>query len=346
MLLAVLLSLAASGGATRAELAEEAAGRPEAARASGQAAPRGAKGVRGRRRAPVSPEVYTAPDMTPEARRDAEQKHAEALALYRKNPKDADAVIWLGRRTAYLGRFDEAIRIYTAGIRRHPRDARLYRHRGHRLITTRRFEEAVRDLERAARLVRNRPDEVEPDGLPNARGIPTSTLKSNVYYHLGLAYYLLGDHRAALRAYRKALRFSKNPDMLVATTHWLYMTLRRLGREEEARRALERVPAGVEVIENHDYLRLIRLYKGEADAEKLLAEAAKDKTTVSYSTLTYGVGNWHLYNGRARTALHTFVNVVMQPQRTSFGYIAAEVELKRMGIGGRIIPAWPGVLHE
>src|SRR5687768_12154893 len=101
--------------------------------------------------------------MSPEARRAAEAKLAEARAAYEKNPGDADALIWLGRRTAYLGHFDEAIRLYTVGIRKHPRDARLYRHRGHRYITTRRLREAVADLERAARLVRGRPDEVEPD---------------------------------------------------------------------------------------------------------------------------------------------------------------------------------------
>jgi cytochrome c-type biogenesis protein CcmH/NrfG len=72
----------------------------------------------------VSPEVYRAPPMSPEARREAEAKLAEARAAYEKNRDDADALIWLGRRTAYLGRFDEAIKLYTEGVRKHPRDAR------------------------------------------------------------------------------------------------------------------------------------------------------------------------------------------------------------------------------
>jgi tetratricopeptide (TPR) repeat protein len=282
----------------------------------------------------VSPEVYKAPPMSPEARRDAEAKLAEARAAYEKNRGDADALIWLGRRTAYLGRFDEAIEIYTEGIRRHPRDARLYRHRGHRLITTRRFKEAVKDLERAARLIRNRPDEVEPDGLPNARNVPTSTLNSNVWYHLGLARYLLGDFKGALEAYRECGRFSKNPDMLVATSHWLYMTLRRLRREGEARRVLEPVTAGMDVIENGDYHRLLLMYKGETTPERLLADASKERSGVGYATAAYGVGNWHLYNGRPEKALRLFLELMQSPQRTSFGYIAAEAELERMGVRG------------
>ena len=282
----------------------------------------------------VPPEVYRAPPMSPEARREAEAKLAEARAAYEKNKGDADALIWLGRRTAYLGRFDEAIKIYSEGIRKHRRDARMYRHRGHRYLTTRRFREAVEDLERAAQLMRDRPDEVEPDGLPNARGVPTSTLGSNVWYHLGLARYLRGNFTGALEAYRECEKFSKNPDMLVATSHWLYMTLRRLGRDEEARRVLDGVTADMDVIENRDYQRLLLMYKGETTPERLLADAAKEKSGVGYATIAYGVGNWHVYNGRPEKSLRLFLELMQLPQRTSFGYIAAEAELQRMGVHG------------
>jgi tetratricopeptide (TPR) repeat protein len=305
---------------------------------SGLLAPAGAEALTGPQLfgggRPGQEEVYRAPPMSPGARREAEAKLAEARAAYEKDPNDADALIWLGRRTAYLGRFGEAIELYTEGIARHPRDARLYRHRGHRYITTRRYEEAVRDLERAARLIKGRRDEAEPDGLPNARNTPTGTLASNVWYHLGLARYLLGDFRGALGAYRECEKFSKNPDMLVATSHWLYMTLRRLGRGEEARRVLERITPGMDVIENGDYLRLLLMYKGETTPEALLAAAAKEKQGVGYATVAYGVGNWHVYNGRPEKALRLFLELMQLPQRTSFGYIAAEAELGRMGVRG------------
>src|SRR5690349_16959693 len=131
--------------------------------------------------------VGTANVPTPEA------KLAEAQEALRKNPDDADALIWVGRRTAYLGRYQEAIEIFSQGIAKHPEDARFYRHRGHRYITVRNLGPAIRDFEKAAALIEGKPDEVEPDGLPNAKNIPTSTLQSNVWYHLGLSYYLQGD---------------------------------------------------------------------------------------------------------------------------------------------------------
>jgi tetratricopeptide (TPR) repeat protein len=271
------------------------------------------------------------PPVSVEARREMEAKLAEAREAHRLKPRDADAIIWLGRRTAYLGRFRESIGIYTEGLRLHPRDARLLRHRGHRHITVREFRLAERDLARAARLTAGKPDEIEPDGLPNARNQPTSTTKSNIWYHLGLARYLSGDFRGALAAYRECLKFSRNPDMLVATSHWLYMTLRRLSRERAAAEVLANITAGMDIIENRDYHRLLLMYKGELTPEAVLAEAGRAETSaLSNGTVGYGVGNWHLYNGRRAEAIEIFRRVVAGPQWTGFGHVAAEVELGRL----------------
>ncbi len=170
-----------------------------------------------------------APAVSDKAKRDMEAQLAAARARYESNPNDADAIIWLGRRLAYPGRFREAIAVFTEGIEKFPGDARFYRHRGHRYITLRQFARAIADFEKAAALTKGKRDEVEPDGQPNARNIPTSTLQFNIWYHLGLAYYLTGQDDRALRSYRECLKVSNNPDALVATSHWLYMTLRRLG---------------------------------------------------------------------------------------------------------------------
>src|SRR4029078_11810488 len=97
------------------------------------------------------------------------------------------------RGIAYLARSRDAIETFSEGIEKHPDDARLYRHRGHRYITVREFPKAIEDLTKAAQLRSGKPVQVEPDGQPNARNIPTSTLQSNIYYHLGLAHYLSGD---------------------------------------------------------------------------------------------------------------------------------------------------------
>src|SRR5262245_30775223 len=200
------------------------------------------------------------PQLTKETRRDFEAKLSEARKNFETTPS-ADNLIWVGRRTAYLGRYKQAVQIYTEGIEKFPDDPRFYRHRGHRLITLRCFDMAITDLKKAATLIKGKSDQIEPDGIPNARNTPTSTLQSNIWYHLGLAYYLKADFKSALDAYHQAEKVSKNPDMLVATSHWLYMTLRRLGREKEASKVVASIRPDLDVIENGDYYKLIKLYQ-------------------------------------------------------------------------------------
>lgn len=270
--------------------------------------------------------LMSAPQAEPQRLRNEENLSA-AKAAFDKDPSSADAIIWLGRRTAYLGRFRDAIAIYTRGIERHPTDARLLRHRGHRYITVRELDRAVADLSKAATLVKGRPDEVEPDGQPNAKNIPTSTLNTNIYYHLGLAHYLRGDFDQALDAYRECQRVSKNPDMLAATSHWLYMTLRRLNRVAEAATVLDSITADMAIIENASYHKLLMLYKGDEAAERLLSSSSG----LDAVTIGYGVGNWHYYNGRRDEARRIFASVVdaNASQWPAFGYLAAEAELAR-----------------
>jgi tetratricopeptide (TPR) repeat protein len=267
-----------------------------------------------------------APSLSDDTRRKLESDLAAARATYDKDPNDPDAIIWLGRRTAYLGRFGEAIEIYTRGIESHADEPRLFRHRGHRFITIRKFDLAIRDLRKAAQLVEGKPDEVEPDGQPNARNVPTSTLQTNIYYHLGLAHYLKGEFAEALNAYRKCVELSKNPDMVVATTNWLYMTLERLGRKEEATQALQTIAPGMDVIENKAYYSLLLFYKGQTPRETLTGKGSEG------ATLAYGVANHDFYSGARDKGIDGFKRIVDKQTNDwpAFGYIAAESEVLRI----------------
>ncbi|HYS56181.1 MAG TPA: hypothetical protein VER58_20670 [Thermoanaerobaculia bacterium] len=273
------------------------------------------------------------PLSSPPLAADVEKKREEELAQARRdydaNPNSAEAILWLGRRTAYLGRYREAINIFTEGIHKHPDDARMYRHRGHRYITVRRFRDAVKELEFAALLVRGKADEVEPDGQPNARNIPLGSLQSNIFYHLGLAYYLLGDDAHALTAYRHCLELAKNPDRLVSASHWIYMTLRRLGRVKEADKVLEPISIDLDVIENIPYHKLLLMYEGEIAPEELVKQ---DANTTEGATILYGIGNWYFYNGQSDRAQALWKKIVDGPQWSAFGYIAAEADMARKAV--------------
>ncbi len=273
-----------------------------------------------------------AKEVAPELTAAAKQKYSENLEIAAGNAAaqpTADNIIWYARRKSYLGRYKDAVDALTIALKQFPNDARIYRHRGHRYITLRCFDDAIKDFEKAAKLVKGKPDEVEPDGMPNAQNIPTSTLQSNIWYHLGLAYYLKGDFKKALDAYKECMKVSKNSDMLAATSHWYYMTLRRLEKNKDAERILEPINGDFEVIENADYLKLLRLYRGEVKADALMSELNDKPDTLGNASLGYGLGNWYLYNGDRDKAMEIFRKITAGNQWASFGYIAAEAELKR-----------------
>ncbi len=259
-----------------------------------------------------------------------EAELAAAIADHDADPTDEQAIIWLGRRLAYLHRYDEAIKVYTDGLSHHPDSPRLLRHRGHRYITLRNFAAAERDLARAVELVRDAPDEVEPDGQPNAAGIPTSTLQSNIYYHLGLARYLSGDFERALDAYRDCQRVSRiNHDMMVATAYWHYLTLRRLGRNDEATALLAPITPDMKIIENHDYHRLLLMFKGETTPDDIRRASAATPGSVAHATIAYGLAMRHDFAGDATAAVADLRTAISGDMWPAFGHIAAEAELAR-----------------
>jgi tetratricopeptide (TPR) repeat protein len=258
-----------------------------------------------------------------------EAQLAEAKASFDRTPSDPDSIIWYARRLGYLGRFRESIAAYTDGIAKHPDNPWMYRHRGHRYISVREFDNAIADLEKAAQLTAGKPDEVEPDGQPNAQNTPIGTLQSNIAYHLALAYYLKGDYEKAIPVYEKEMAAAKNDDRKVSTGHWLYMSLRRLGRDADARAMLAQFRKDMDIIENQSYHQLMMLYKGELPVDSVLAPSAPIAGS-GQAAVAYGVGNWHLYNGRQAEAESVFRRIIGSREWASFGYIAAEAELARM----------------
>jgi tetratricopeptide (TPR) repeat protein len=266
---------------------------------------------------------------TPEIQREREDLLLAAHNSFEALPNDPDAVIWYGRRLAYLDRYHDAINVFTEGIRKSPDEPRLYRHRGHRYITLRQYDAAIDDLKKAESLTKGKPDVVEPDGIPNARNIPTTTLQSNICYHLGLAYYLKGDFERALPVYRRCYSesLSSNADRIVSSANWLYMTLRRMGRAAEAEKVLDSISTSMDVIEDVPYHKLLLMYAGEIAPEELEREGTP--STSDGVTILYGIGNWYLVNGETDRAAAIFHRIVESDQWAAFAYIAAESELAR-----------------
>ncbi|MEM1436199.1 MAG: tetratricopeptide repeat protein [Pseudomonadota bacterium] len=270
--------------------------------------------------------LYPTP-LSESSRQRLEDNLAGARTQFKANPSEINT-IWLGRRLAYLQRYPEAIAVYEEGLERFPDSYRLLRHEGHRHISRRNFDEAIRTLERARELMPKGETATEPDGIPNKLNRPLSNTQFNILYHLGLAYYLRGDYAAAEAVYRECLDYSINTDLLVATTDWLWMTLKRQDKTVEAAHLLVGITPDLEVIENDSYLKRLRMYRGELSVDALLESDADDRA-LALATQGYGVANWYLINGDTARAAEMWDEIEATGSWSAFGYIAAEVDRAR-----------------
>lgn len=230
------------------------------------------------------------------------------------NPKDPKLFLKLSQAHASVWQEKEAVAACTRGLAIDPENVDLLVERGHRELPLREFEQARKDLERAA-----------------AR----DPKQSEAYYHLGLAHYFLGEFAPAAEAFCKGRDLVTAQDSLVNFTNWCYVALRRAGKKEDAAKALEKIPPDMKSNPGHTefYFNLVRFYQGRKTEAEILPPAPKDpgdtEAELSFDTVAYQVGNWHLYNGDPAKAKPYFAQVSKGHVWVTWGFVGSEVELFR-----------------
>jgi tetratricopeptide (TPR) repeat protein len=231
-----------------------------------------------------------------------------------EDPKNVERVVQLSKAEASRRQYREAVAATTQGLAFAPKSADLYLERGHRELGLREFSAAMKDLEEATRLA--------PDLL-------------DAHYHLGLAHYFSGEFDASAASFERARGLAKNNDSLIDCTNWLYVSLRRAGKEQDAERALTRITPEVKNTEPHlyFYLRLLHFYQGQLTADAVLppppARPDDLEGELAFDTVSYGVGNWRLYHHQRSDAIGLFKNVVKGEAWNAWGFIGSELELVR-----------------
>ncbi len=251
-----------------------------------------------------------------------------AVVQLERAPTDLNAIIWHARFVGYTD-YERAVALYTEAMATHPDEPWLLRHRGHRLVSLRRFDEAIADLQRAYDLTSGRADEVEPDGQPNARGIPTSTLKSNIRHHLALAHFLKGNFPAAATYWEEDAKVAANLDHRVAATYWWVLSMARMGAMERVQEALAPISADWEIIENGSYHRGLLWMKGQMSEPALRATMT---TPLERQTIGNGIAQWHMAHGRREAATRAVREVLGTGPSASFGFLGAEALAKELGL--------------
>jgi len=249
--------------------------------------------------------LYSLPD--DESITDAHKKLAA-------DPKNVALVLALSKAEAGRRQYREAVATCIQGLSGAPNDADLYVERGHRELGLREFRPAMQDLKRAT--------ELAPQNL-------------DAHYYLGLAHYFVGEFREAASSFEKARVLAKSNDSLIDTSNWLYVSLRRADQEAKASEVLIRITPEVKNTEPHlyFYLSLLHFYQGKITEKNVLPAPAKPGDTeaeLSFNTVSYGVGNWHLYHHEMPEAMSLFGEVVKGEAWNAWGFVGSEVELARM----------------
>lgn len=234
---------------------------------------------------------------------------AAVLDVDKKLEKDpGNAFLWMERGLALAGQqlMREAVEAFSKAISLEPFQGIFYRHRAHRYLSCWRFQDACADFELASRLI--------PENW-------------DVWYHLGLSHYLLGEYEEAAEAYAVCYRLSPSDDKLIAVTDWYWMTLGRLGRREQAAGLLKRIHAGMDYGGNLAYYKRLLFYKGEMDESELLTG---DRLNII--TQGYGLSNYCRLQGDSRRADELLEKILAAGDDSmwyAFGYLAAMADKKR-----------------
>ena len=267
------------------------------------------------------------PRTYPDPENKQQVKFQEAYAAWEQDPEDRDKILWLGRQYAYVGKYRDAIHIYTEALKLFPDDPEFYRHRAHRYLSLRMFDFSIKDSEKAVDLILKKPDYMEPSGLAGAEETTEYTMYTNTYYHLGLAYMLKGDLLNARRTFYNLLDAAVNDDHTIMASYWLYIILKRLNYEEEASKLLEHVKPDMKCPVSKPYYECLKMYKGEIEPEKLLAQG---EGQLSIVTSGFGVANEYLYRGDYTKYVEILTKILATNAWSGFGYISAEADLKRI----------------
>jgi tetratricopeptide (TPR) repeat protein len=229
----------------------------------------------------------------------------------------------LGELNASIGRFQDAITAFSAGLVAYPDSYKLRRHRGHRLINVRALDRAIVDLSESVALM---PETPEPE--IRLAGDAYGSYQHWIWYHVGLYHYLSADYARAMDAYRNAVETAPSEGLKIGSTDWLWNASMRAGDSEVARDALSGLPDVLPDGANLAYANRVRLYRGEVEPGDIL-DLDKPVWTGGDMTTAYGVANWYAFNGDDAMAQRIYQRVVETPFWSAWAYIAAERELTR-----------------
>lgn len=205
--------------------------------------------------------------------------------------------------------FREAIEAYSQGLCLEPFHSLLYRHRGHALVNIGCYAMGASDFEMCLR--------VDPSNW-------------SAWYHLGLAYHLMGDYERACQAYKECMSRSYDDYYKICCTDWYCMTLMKLGHLDEAKALASRITPDMEPGDAYGYLGRDLVYAGLRDPEEVLEEAYRDNDHM-FATGAYGIAVYYEYMKHDEKRALEILHAIKERNTLWSGFAEQATELRLEG---------------
>jgi|TARA_B110000046_G_scaffold122046_1_gene128716 tetratricopeptide (TPR) repeat protein len=257
-------------------------------------------------------------------RESAERVLLKVEKAFNENPENEFNIINYGIKLADLGRFQEAINLYDEGLIKFPESYKIRRYIGQHYLTTRQFDEAITSLSEAITYANDSlVIESEYSYLKSNNRKTIYNVKFNIWYYLGLSYYMKGNYDKAISSFRKCEKYTNNNDLKVVIANWLYTAFAKIGNLDLAEAEIMSIPTNMRLLEikSRKYHDLIMLYRGLVTPSILTQRNGID------ADVGYGIGNYYLINGQVENAISAFNRVISTEQQERIGYMAIEAEL-------------------
>jgi len=248
-------------------------------------------------------------------------------SIRQKTSLTEDDFVEIGKQLAATSRYQAAIENYTEGLALYPNSYKLLRNRGHRFITVRLLNRAYTDLSQAEVLLRNETNDVMETGLD---GKPTATVRHQVWYHLGVYYFLMEKYKPAADCFQKALETAGDPKNVVGASDWLFTSYVRFGRIKQAVELLETISPDLETDHENPYFRRFMIYKEVTKPEDVKEVTMNpDSMNIQQVTVLYGVANFYTIRGKDKEAEELYNKILKTSAWPSFAYIITEKQMNR-----------------
>lgn len=235
-----------------------------------------------------------------------------------------------GRYLAEMKQFSSATQVFEELVYSDPDNIRFNRQLGYCYFVLGESARAVYFLKKASVLLEGTP--IIKYNLFIRLTMPKHnyhSLQYNIWYLLGIAYYVEKNYDKAITCFKNSLKFASVINLKVMSSNFLYMAYNRAGNHALAKDILNSVSKISNMRSARVHLKSLQIYQKKSDPNEIATGIKKRYfKEEDFTILLYCIGNYHLLNKDFGAARMVFGRVIDEGNPYTLGYILAQADIK------------------